>query len=168
MQIALHIRTALAPSSFTKTYQSDDDDIRSILTDVCDALDRQAEFVVTGFGQDRWPVDVRTDLCVFLEQLPFAIHAVSESEAVDIDFYEQGIGRTIAFTLQKNGYFATCTSRTRWQPDPKVEEIDCKTLEEMLKSVRDTFMQALGIMAPELVGHTWVRQWLRGMSNWKQ
>lgn len=32
------------------------DDVRSILSDVCHALEGQAELVISGFGQERWPV----------------------------------------------------------------------------------------------------------------
>jgi hypothetical protein len=46
------------------------DDVRSILEDVCEAAGAESRFVVPGFGQDSWPVDVRTDLPDFLEQLP--------------------------------------------------------------------------------------------------
>lgn len=64
-------------------YEDGVDDVRSILCDVCDALagSSSADFIVSGFGQERWPVDVRTDLAVFLEQLPNALASV-ESGAI--------------------------------------------------------------------------------------
>ena len=75
----------------TRTYHLELDDVRSILNDVCDWLQPHARFIVSGFGQARWPVDVRTDLCVLLEQLPSALLALASDAPFEIDFYEQGI-----------------------------------------------------------------------------
>jgi len=61
----------------TRKYHPELDDVRSILNDVCDWLQPHARFTVSGFGQAQWPVDVRTDLCVLLEQLPRALLALA-------------------------------------------------------------------------------------------
>ena len=163
MQIELHLEAA---SNFTtRTYDADEDDVRSILMDVCRAIGPRSEFIVTGFGQDVWPVDVETDLPVFLEQLPSALRAVNEGMTADIDFYEQGIERTIVLEPACGRYLATCTSRTSWQPNPMIEEIASEKLEEMLLVAREAFMRALAEMAPELARHPWILQWLRGAAE---
>lgn len=163
MQIELHLKTV--PDFMIRAYDPNEDDVRSILMDVCRALGAGSEFVVSGFGQERWPVDVETDLPVFLEQLPSALRAVYQGMTTTIDFYEQGIEREIALEPANRKYLATCTSRTSWQPSPAVEEMPSEELEEMLLTARETFMRTLTDMAPELPTHPWVRQWLRGATD---
>jgi hypothetical protein len=163
MQITLRLEPAAQFQ--TPTYDPDEDDVRSILMDVCDALGAGSEFAVSGFGQDVWPVDVTTDLAVFLEQVPHALRAIKERKFAEIDFYEQGIERSIAFEPDGAGYSATCKSwSTRWQPDPSIEEISADSLEQMLLAARDEFMRVLTMMAPGLASHSWIRDWLRAGS----
>jgi hypothetical protein len=163
MQIELRLKSV--QDFAIRAYDPNDDDIRSILMDVCRAIAAQSEFVVSGFGQERWPVDVETDLPVFLKQLPSALHAVQDGVTTEIDFYEQGIERVIALEPADGKYLATCTSQTRWQPIPTVEEIPGEELEEMLLTAREAFMRTLAAAAPELHSHPWVLQWLRGTTE---
>ncbi|OGB33215.1 MAG: hypothetical protein A3F78_08610 [Burkholderiales bacterium RIFCSPLOWO2_12_FULL_61_40] len=163
MQIELRVKGT--PDFPSRTYDLNEDDVRSILMDVCRAIGPRGEFVVSGFGQERWPVDVETDLPVFLEQLPSALRAVSEGVTADLDFYEQGIERSIVLEPANDKYMATCTSRTDWQPTPVVEEMLVQELEEMLLAVREEFMLALVSMAPDLARHPWIRQWLKGLDE---
>jgi len=163
MRIEVHLKTV--PDFILRAYSPREDDVRSILMDVCQAVGERSEFLVSGFGEERWPVDVKTDLPVFLEQLPSVLRAVHEGVAIDIDFYEQGIERSIALQPAKGKYLATCKSRTRWQPDPAIEEIPAEELAGMLLSAREAFMRAFTDMAPQLSSHPWIRQWLRGMEK---
>ncbi|GAB3386273.1 hypothetical protein GCM10027432_20290 [Lysobacter fragariae] len=160
MRIELRLRESPASELATRAYDPDENDIRSILMDVCRAMERRSDLVVSGFGQDRWPVDVGTDLPVLLEQLPDALRAVNVGATAEIDFYEQGIERAITFSPTDGRYVATCTSRTIWQPNPAVEHIDREDLEEMLMAVREVFMHAFAEVAPGLARHPWVRLWL--------
>lgn len=162
MYIALSIEQPSSLDVSASSYDSGEDDVRSILIDICEILEPTTDFLISGFGQNRWPVDVRTDLPVFLEQLPLALRAVSEGSSTDIDFYEQGIERSIALTPAGDRYLATCSSWTNWQPNPAVETIDRWELEEMLLSVREVFMRALGETSTQLSRHPWILQWLRG------
>ena len=107
MQIKLRLKESFSPDFSTRTYDPNDDDVRSILMDVCRAIGQRGEFVVSGFGQNSWPVDVQTDLPVFLEQLPSALLAVSKCAMAEIDFYEQGVERSIALAPADGRYIAT-------------------------------------------------------------
>jgi hypothetical protein len=161
MQIELRLKAA---SDFaTRAYNSDEDDVRSILIDVCRAAGSQSEFVFSGFGQQRWPVDVGTDLPVFLEQLPSALRAVNQKMTAAVGFYEQGIQRSIMFEPSGRRYIATCASQTDWQPNPVTEDIPGEELADMLLAAREAFMSVLAEMAPDLAKHPWIRNWLRGL-----
>jgi hypothetical protein len=62
----------IAAAKAGRTYDIELDNITSVLIDICDALAEEASvhFLVGGFGQDPWPVDVRMDLPVVIEQVP--------------------------------------------------------------------------------------------------
>lgn len=161
--VHIELRLKAARDFATRSYNSNEDDVRSILIDVCRATESQSEFVLSGFGQQRWPVDVGTDLPVFLEQLPSALHAVNQNMATTVDFYEQGVERSISLEPLGRGYIATCASQTDWQPNPTTEDIPGDELADMLLAARDAFMSVLVETAPDLAKHPWIRNWLRGM-----
>lgn len=142
-------------------YKEELDDVRSILSDICEALadTSSADFIVTGFGQERWPVDVRTDLPVFLEQLPKALTSVELGSSFSLDFYEQGIERIIHFECTGDEYSARCESQTDWKPQPAIETISRLELRKMLSDVRQGLMQILLLHAPRVAAHPWVRDW---------
>lgn len=146
-----------------RTYDSDKDDVRSILKDFCQAIGKRGEFLVSGFGQESWPVSVETDLPVFLEQLPFVLGAIDEGAATEIAFYEQGIESFISLEPTDGKYVATCVSGTNWKPHPMMEEMDREKLGEMLRTVREEFIRAFSEAAPDLFEHPWVQQWLKGL-----
>ena len=164
MQIELHLPQRSESSPHPQDYNPELDDIRSILSDVCDLAAPHGRFVVSGFGQDPWPVDVKTDLVVLLEQLPGALLAVSSGAAFEVDFYEQGIERKIDFSPLGDGYVVSCCSYGNWQPAPSVENIDRTSLTRMLTAVRDEFLQFMRSSYPNLALHPWVRSWLQGAS----
>lgn len=148
-------------------YNPELDDFRSILADICDILEdtSAAEFVVSGFGQASWPVDVGTDLLVLLEQIPDAISSIDLGVPFSLDFYEQGLERKIHFTPQGETYSARCESWTAWRPDPAIEAIDTSLLRKMLSAIRERFMNFLSIKAPRVAAHPWIRTWSDARSS---
>ena len=53
-------------------------------------------FHVSGFGDDNWPGDVRTEMCIVLEQIPDITDWLltrSLDNSCDFDFFEQGVER---------------------------------------------------------------------------
>jgi hypothetical protein len=142
-----------------RVYDPNDDDVRAILMEACHELDGWADFLISGLGQERWPVDVGTDLSVFLEQLPDALRAIAARKSAEIYLYEQGVDRLLALEPTGAGYAVHCRSGTDWRPWPAVEEVDSLKLEGMLVAVRDEFLEALERMAPELRLHPWIVEW---------
>ena len=163
MRIELRINELPVKKLWARFYDPGEDDVRSILVDVCRKIaPGGGQFVVSGFGQDPWPVDVQTDLPVFLEQLPQILRAIHDKTVVEIDFYEQGIERSIALSPDGESYVAVCTSGTTWQPNPSTERIDREDLEEMLTAAKEVFMRALR----EMASRPWVRCWLEGTGEY--
>lgn len=143
-------------------YDLELDSIISILSDLCElAQSRQGVFRVGGFGQAQWPVDVRTDLCVVLEQLPRLLRAVKSGSPAVLDFYEQSIRRRLTFAPLRKDYEVTCVPFSPyWEPSPATERIGRVALERMLAAVLDEFMKFLRRVAPQLERHAWIRAWL--------
>ena len=164
MKVELHLKDQPALKPLVRVYDPELDDASSILSDICDFAHDYGNFVVSGFGQERWPTDVRTDLLVFLGQLPGALTSVKSNLPFDIDFYEQGLERRLSFLPAEHDYIASCSSYGNWTPDPAVEHVDRDSLLAMLASVRDEFMRFTESNFPDLVSHPWMRAWLSG--NW--
>jgi hypothetical protein len=160
MRLELHLTV---PSHFkVRDYRPDLDDARSILSDVCRALDARSEFLLSGFGEQRWPVDVGTDLVVFLEQLPHALHLLKAGQTAQIDFYEQGIQRIVEWVPTGTACVATCRSFGACGRDPVVETMVTGDVIDMSSTALATFIEMLSQMAPELVDHPWIVEWREG------
>ncbi|MYT26914.1 hypothetical protein GTW69_42750, partial [Streptomyces sp. SID7760] len=68
------------------------EDYESLAMDACQLLsDTDARFIVSGFGQEEWPVNISYDLSSVIEQLPAAIDALRSGSPAEIDLYGQGI-----------------------------------------------------------------------------
>lgn len=160
MRIELTIRTPLTGQLEGGEYDPNLDDIRSILIDFCRQIGSDGMLSVGGFGQSIWPVDLVTDLPVLLEQLPYALQSLRSEGRAEIDFYEQGVERSILFLSQGQTCVAKCVSRTNWHPDPDTEVIPCVRLVAMLESVIREFIDALREAHPSLADHPWVTKWL--------
>jgi len=145
-----------------RRYDPVNDDIRSILSDVCFALDGYGSFHISGFGDSAWPLDIATDLCVFLEQLPAALAAIQRGDPAELDLYEQGVERKLEIQCSRDHCVVTCASYGSWVPVYATEELERHVLIGMLSEVRSQFMGAFERVAPALVAHPWVRDWLEG------
>ncbi len=145
-----------------KQYDQKNDSITSILCDICDALSEEGgiRFLVGGFGQERWPVDVRTDLAVVVEQLPAALDALRTEEPATLGFYEQGIQRLLILTPSGTQTIVECQSMTAWQPNPGVIRMDTMDLLKMLAAFFDAFVEKTRQCCPGVVQHPWFLEWL--------
>jgi hypothetical protein len=149
------------PELGQKHYDQELDDPGSILDDVCSALaeNGRTTFVMSAFGQDRWPVDSRTDLCVVLEQLPSLIGDLQQQMPSRLDLYEQGLERRLSFSPQGEETEIHCTSLTKWRPDPESIRISTPELLENLASFLRSFCDLLD---DSIRQHPWILEWRSG------
>ena len=140
------------------------DDIRSMLHDVCDGLAGQATFSVSACGETSWPVSVRTDLCVLLEQLPEALGAARRGKDFDIDFYEQGIERMLEVRADGAGYRVRYSSMSRPVDHLEEETVSADAVAQMLADVLDRFVSACRTAAPHIAASDWFDDWLNPRS----
>lgn len=155
----------LRPANPTEPHEEYDEnlhDVNAIVMDMCIALgDANAfEFRVSGFGDERWPVDVATDLATVLQQLPGALTACAKGEPFDLDLFEQGIERRLEFVPRGESYEVRCSSRTDWYPAPEVERIDAKAVFAMLHRLKRTFCDMCEKLLPETSAHPWFQQYV--------
>lgn len=99
------------------------DELVQLIAAQCRALARTrgVTFLVGGFGQDHWPVDVETDLAVVIEQLPRATS----------DLRERG-----------------CS--LRWSPNPAIEVASFAETEMKLEALRRTHAASTSRVCPWL------------------
>jgi hypothetical protein len=160
-QVQLHVPDVESESSFAP----DPDDLDSetaALIEVCSALAsiEGVEFIVSGFGQKRWPVDVETDLAVFLEQLPEVMSWLrSPSGTTEIDFYEQGVERILYFFAVPGAVGIRCESKTQWRPNPSEIVMSREVVVTMLTDVRDNFIAAAKRFCPTISRDAMFRAW---------
>lgn len=138
--------------------------VRELLDEGCAALALTGgTFCVGGFGQLAWPVDVETDLLVVLEQLPNCIALVSAGTSCDLDFYEQGVERSIHCVPVEGGRIRLeCTSPTDWVPDPMVVEVSGEYLLANWREVVLTFVRFASDRWPGIAGSKTLDDWLAG------
>ncbi|MFG2876016.1 hypothetical protein ACGFYU_13585 [Streptomyces sp. NPDC048337] len=136
------------------------DDYESLTMDVCQLLsETDARFVVSGFGQQEWPVNISYDLSSVIEQLPEAIDSLQSGRAAEIDLYGQGIERRLTFVPAGDTTEIRCTSGTAWHPDPDVEVLSRTAALELLTGLAGDFGAALRRAAPELAMRTPFARW---------
>jgi hypothetical protein len=119
-------------------------DVASITQAMCRGLAGHVRFVVRAFDDREWPVDVKTDLSVFVEQLPKLLEFLASETRGSclVDFYEQGIERALEFRQDGEAVVVTCSSRTRWRPQNDRIVLDGRSLVRMLGNLLSTFLDA--------------------------
>jgi hypothetical protein len=110
----------------------------------CEMLaETDARFIVGGFGEDDWRLDVWYDLAVFLEQISDALRELNQGNECEIDLYSQGVQRALKFHPSGDAVAIECISSTEWTPDPAVEDVGSKKLFSMLEKVIIDYSRAV-------------------------
>ena len=148
-------------------YQEEVNDIRSIMSDACELLHESdaVQFIVRGFSEVPWAVDVETDLPVVLEQLPEAVRALRGREKFSIAFYEQGVERSLNFNCVASQVEIECTSwKSTWKPIPTTLTVEHKDLEELFRGLGEDFYRLVKVACGDLAAHPWLREWKRSVT----
>jgi hypothetical protein len=128
-----------------RQYDDEYDNEISILTDICAEFSKNElnKFKIKAFSNELWPVDIETDLVVFLEQLPICIKEINLGHDCSINLYEQGVSREILFKFNNGNY--NCYGQSHdgtWVPS-YTENVSQSDLLKMLKAFLDHFLSAL-------------------------
>lgn len=154
--------------SVREAFDPELDNVVTILSEVCGALNSAGELTIEGFGLGRWYTDIRTDLAILLEYLPVALKSISDGRNFDIVFFEQGLERQLEFVAEGDEYVATGRQLKGGQQElgTAIETIGREQLSAMLSGVMDEFLRALRELYPYLLTHPWMRDWLDGKPVW--
>lgn len=158
------------PTGHAEEVDSDEveaDDYVSQVMDLCEILGQtDCEFHVGGFGSPNRHLDVSYDLSVVMEQLPRPIRSLMLGVDAELDFYSQGIERTLEFVPAGEICRIRCVPRTSWRPSPS--EIDMKTQEviAMCQELAKRFGAAVAIAAPGLAQLSPFDAWRAGDDDW--
>ena len=130
-------------------------DLDEIAIPLCDLLaDAGAVFSAGGFGDERWPVDVRYDFAGLVPDLPAVVSGIKHQSPVDLDFFEQGIQRTVSAELEGDLAKLSCRSFGKWVPTQPSDEMPRTAFELMINDLVVGFLQATAIVVPELASAT--------------
>ena len=135
-----------------------DDEERSEFGDILAAAteDLEAaggvEFVVSGFGQERWPLDVAFDLLHCLWGIEQVVDSIARGEPAVLGFWEQGRARDIAFEPIGDQLRVECRSgEDDWAPDPSGGIMDRAAVLAQLRRLVVQFVELVDAPVPELI-----------------
>ncbi|GAB2830168.1 hypothetical protein [Streptomyces daliensis] len=135
-------------------------DYEVLVMDVCELLsETDCRFVMGGFGQDPWPVDVSYDLSSVMEQLPTAISDLRRRGEAVIDLYGQGVQRRLTFAPTGDLVNIRCSSDTRWQPDPAAEQVSYEEALRLLEGLKKDFRAAVERTSPTVAAAGPFAEW---------
>jgi hypothetical protein len=142
-------------------YDDDLDDITSLVMDICSYLDEVSliSFIVEGFKEMKWPVDVRTDLSSIIPQVPVAIKKLADRQECDIQFFEQGIERELRFKCNDGKIIVECYSLLGDPVTAETEIIQYDELLMMFKSLMDSFIKTSKYVCPKITNHYLFKEW---------
>lgn len=125
-KISLEIRKACPCPEIPPFLFFKDMELTDAVNILCNLLEKRgnAEFKVTGFSLD-WRLDIYTDLAIILPQIRDSVKALLAGESHTLEFYEQGVERTILFEVKNR--VAICKDLTT-EEVLGVDDFDPETL----------------------------------------
>lgn len=138
------------------------DDVVAVIMSIGEVFESSGmvKFVVSGFGQEKWPVDCRTDLSTIIEQIPDILEKVNKGTySFQLDFYEQGIERKLVFEGEGGLVRVTCLSRTNWIPIPQTILIDKVQISTMFKDLYNNFLEYSSVLCADLAKNPLLEEW---------
>lgn len=100
-------------------------------------------FHISGFGSDDWRFDVEYDMSTLVEQIPKFVEGLAVSGNAEIDFYSQGVERSVSAERADGELLLRCHSRTSWKPQPATERISVLKMEVMIAEFMSEFSLSL-------------------------
>lgn len=160
----------LSPLAVTTATAYDDelDDVRSILRDVCRIMEDMCciQFRVMICTSIPWPVTIQTDLCVVMEQLPDVLKAICSHSVAKIEFYEQGIERSVLFIPREDRMLVQCKALVAMNLCPLDTMIlDRRIVVDELAALARDFVSFAEICCSQLAHHPWFREWTADLWN---
>jgi len=132
-----------------------------------------AKFRLTCGGSKPWPVDVRTDLSVLLEQCPNIFRALAEREpGFQLRMYEQGIETVLSFArgaevLTVIGRPLVPGGTSRYASD-QAEEVSVEMFLRCITDVVAGFVECCAVVCPHLLAMPEFVEWKSAIGRWER
>jgi hypothetical protein len=126
---------------------------------------KSIRFHVSGFGEPRWRVDVWTDLCIVVEQIPQIVYWLRgrTKTEMSLDFYEQGVERSIK--IHKRGSRVVLEgvpfAGRPWTPSIPLEVMPKAAFERMLLDLLLRFADLGDSLYPGIWNEPVIQDWTR-------
>ncbi len=151
-----------------REYDDELDDIRSIIHDICATLEGVPgiELRVAVCTETLWPVTVATDLCVIMEQIGDVIRDLSLRTPARLDFYEQGIERSVLLKPADDLVVVVCAPLAG--AEGQVSDTTTVSAQGVLSCLRSLTLQFLHVSrlyCPKATAHPWFVEWSRGLES---
>jgi hypothetical protein len=130
---------------------------------------RVADFRLFCCGEQPWPVDVRTDLAILLEQLPGLLQALVEATpSFPLQMYEQGIETVLVFTRMDGMLRIHCEpllagGENRFGAHDEVLAVEA--LVRALADVLSNFIECCERVCPQLLMRAELNEWRRHVES---
>lgn len=149
--VSLDVGAVMAPAaSRDLDFEGDLDEIAIPL---CGLLaDAGAVFSAGGFGDEKWPVDIRYDFAGLVPDLPAVVQGIRHGSPVELDFFEQGLERTVTVAFEADRAVLDCRSSGRWVPSQPSDQMPRAAFESMIDDLVAGFLRAVAVVAPEVAG----------------
>ncbi|QRK08616.1 hypothetical protein JQX13_53560 [Archangium violaceum] len=162
--LRLDVPAAVPPEERSDvTYDTELDDVRSILRDLCGSLAElpDVRFIVT--VGDPMPVSVRRDLVVVMEQLRDVLAGLREEGTATLDLYEQGIEAQLLFAV-RDGQIRIERRDLLGRPVPPREmDLPREMIMDCLRTLARTFVDVARRRSPERSAHPWFTDWAQSL-----
>lgn len=159
---------ALAPAQ--PCQPGEEYDLTTAEAQIMAACDLIADAKVANFrlicgGEQPWPVDVRTDLSVFLDQIPGLLRSLREKEpSFRLSMYEQGIETILIFSRLGDALQVRCeplVAGTALRFGAKDERVEVKTFVNLVLEVVKSFVESCERVCPALLDRSEINEWRR-------
>lgn len=148
-------------------YDPELDDLGSVLRDMCESLENAGVgFSVRVCSDIYWPVTVRTDLLVVIEQLGDVFDLLARGQVGKLEFYEQGVERVILLAPHGDKFFVQCSDLIV-KPMSRTESasVSRELVLKELVGLADEFLRVSKICCGQLASHPWFVEWAAGLQQ---
>jgi hypothetical protein len=147
------------------SYTAEQHNVGSILVDICEALGELpgVSFIVEGFERRPWPVMVRPDLAILLEQLPELLGDLDRGSA-ELDLFEQGVERAVQIT-RLDATLSLEYRGMRSEGELVEQTVPLASLLDMFEVLVEEFLRISVQRCPELLRHPWLGEWSRSVEE---
>jgi hypothetical protein len=172
-ELALHVQqdvlAAAQPGEVSDAYELNNAEAQLMAACELIADTGVADFRLACCGARLWPVDVRTDLPVFLEQLQGLLQALeSRASVFQLQMYEQGIETVLAFSRREDILHLRCEPLLPGGENrlgEHGEQLSVRALVGSLNEMLAAFLLCCERVCPQLLTHKELHDWRKNVGS---